>query len=224
MRSSGLRSVVDTGLLDGSAQRPKLLVHLWRALAAGRPLGDAEIRSAIEATDVAPDDALDFLRKVTERDSQGRVTGIMGLSLNDHPHRLTVAGVTLSAWCAVDTLFLPAMLDAAATVESRSPVSGRLIRLEIAPAGIVERAPATVAVSLPLLRAEEIDTSSSATIRSAFCNRIHFFWNEEEAARWITGRGEMEVVSAERAWRHAMETWGKVLSRSRGGTDRQIPR
>lgn len=212
MPRSGLRSIVDTGLFDYDPGRSRLLVHLWRALAKGRPLGVPEIEAAVKASGVASSDALEFLATVTERDPQRRITGILGLSLNAHPHRFTVEGVALFTWCAVDTLFLPAMLDAVATVESRSPVFGSLIRLEVAPRGIVELAPAGAAVSLPVLRADEVDTSSAEGIWRALCHRIFFFADGEEAARWIEGRGEIEVVSAGEAWRHAMETWGKILS------------
>ena len=57
---------------------------------------------------LAQEDAKPFLRKLTERDAEGQIVGIMGLSLNDSPHRVLVNGVALSAWCAEDTLFLPA--------------------------------------------------------------------------------------------------------------------
>jgi hypothetical protein len=50
------------------------------------------------------------LRQVTERDAHDQIVGALGLSLQDHPHRLSVNGVSLSAWCADDTLFLPAIL------------------------------------------------------------------------------------------------------------------
>lgn len=212
MSRSGLRSVVDTGLFNYSPGRSRLLIQLWRALAKGRPLGPSAIEAAVEVADIAPGDALDFLATVTERDPQGQITGLLGLSLNAHPHRFTVEGVLLSTWCAVDTLFLPAMLGAVATVESESPVSGRLVRLTVAPEGIVELAPPDTTVSLPTLRADEVDMSSTEGIWSAFCHRIYFFADRAEAAQWCEGRGDMEVVSADAAWRHAMETWGRVFS------------
>jgi alkylmercury lyase len=59
-------------------------------------------------------------------DEQGHVIGFLGLSIRPMPHRLTVTGRTLYAWCAFDTLFLPELLGAAAEVESRCPSIRRL--------------------------------------------------------------------------------------------------
>ena len=181
-------------------------------LARGKPLGSKDIESAAQDAGIGLADAIDFLATVTERDKSGRITGLLGLSLNAHPHRFTVGGVTLSTWCAIDTLFLPAMLDAVATVESASPVTGKLVRLTVSSSGVSDLSPDEAVVSLPVLGADEVDTSSTEGIWSAFCLRIYFFADEGEAEQWCAGRGEMEIVAVDAAWRHAMETWGKVLS------------
>ena len=67
----------------------------------------------------------------------------MGLSLRDTVHRFTVAGVRLSAWCALDTLFLPAVLDQTATIASASPVTGGQVRLTVSPREWSASAPPT---------------------------------------------------------------------------------
>lgn len=214
MQRSSLRSVVDAGLFECRPERSRLLVRLWRVLARGQPFGLTEIESAAEAVGMNPGDAADFLATVTERDGSGQITGLLGLSLNDHPHRFTLGAVTLSTWCAIDTLFLPAMLNAVAMVESTSPVSGKLIRLTVSNDGVTDLAPEAAMVSLPALRASEVDTSSTEGIWRTFCHRIHFFADVGEAGRWCEGRGEMEVVTVDDAWRHAMQAWGSVLSQA----------
>ncbi len=85
---------------------------------------------------MAPDDAHAFLRPVTERDPGDRIIGVLGLSLGDHPHRFWVNGHRMATWCAEDTLFLPALLGRAATIESTSPLSREPIRLTVAPDGV----------------------------------------------------------------------------------------
>jgi len=42
-------------------------------------------------------------------------------------------GVTLSAWCAWDTLFLPQLIGRAAEIESASPGNTGVVRLTMTP-------------------------------------------------------------------------------------------
>ncbi|MCI0796830.1 MAG: alkylmercury lyase, partial [Chloroflexi bacterium] len=91
---------------------------------------------------VNQDEAGEFLTGVTERDSGDSIVGIFGLLLNDHPHRFSVNGASLTTWCAEDALFLPAMLDQKATVESYSLLSKKKVRLTLGPDGLEEVDPA----------------------------------------------------------------------------------
>lgn len=120
--------------------------------------------------------------------------------------------MTLSTWCALDTLFPPAMLDAVAKVESASPVTDKIVPLTVPSSGVSDLLVEDAVVSLPVLGADEVDMWSTEGSWSAFCNRIYFFDDEGEAEQWCARRREMEIVAVDAAWRHIMETWGKVLS------------
>src|SRR5437867_9296526 len=109
-------------LLDYGPDRSRLLIRVMRTLAQGRPVTGEQVDQMIADLRMARDEADRFLRQITERDAEDHVVGIMGLSLNDHPHRFVVDGVSLTTWCAEDTLFLPALLKQIAVVESPSPV------------------------------------------------------------------------------------------------------
>ncbi len=85
----------------------RLIPQVVRLLAKGRPLAAEQVNHLIAELGIAPEGAHQFLRELTERNASDQIVGAMGLSLQDHPHRLSVAGVPLSAWCALDTLFLP---------------------------------------------------------------------------------------------------------------------
>lgn len=211
MNDTRLRDVVDTDLFDYGPERSRLLVRLWRKLAGGEPLAAPDIRAASDAAGIGPADADAFLHSVSERDGDGRIVGLLGLSLNDHPHRFIVGGRTFTTWCAIDTLFLPAMLGTEATVESRSPFSGRDVRVTVGPGGVHEVDPPGSVVSVPIVDPDEVDTSSTEGIWSAFCHRIYFFPDDEEAGQWVEGRGRMEIVPVSAAHTYAMETWSKVL-------------
>jgi alkylmercury lyase len=151
------------------------------------------------------------LREVTERDAQDQIVGAMGLSLQDHPHRLSVNGVALSAWCAEDTLFLPAILRQPVTVASPSPVSGELIRLRVSSERVEEVSPAGAVVSLVLVDPSREHMASVEAIWSAFCNHIHFFVTRDEAEQWATGRDDIAILSVDEGFAWQRPVWSKVL-------------
>ncbi len=140
-------------LLDYGPDRSRLLIRVMRLLAQGNPVDGKQVDRIIADLGIGQAEANQFLRQITERDAEDRIVGIMGLSLNDHPHRFVVNRVELATWCAEDTLFLPAMLEQTATVESASPVSNQNIYLTISP-----QASRRSALSRPWLR-------SSSSIR-----------------------------------------------------------
>jgi alkylmercury lyase len=184
-------------LLEYGAAHLRLLVRVMRELAQGRPLTAEQVDGISADLGIAPDAADQFLRDVTERDAQDQIVGALGLSLQDHPHRVSVDGVALSAWCAEDTLFLPAILQQTATIESLSPVSGRPIRLRVSPERVEEVNPAGAVVSLVLVDPSREHLASVEAIWSAFCNHIHFFATRDEAERWASGRDDIAILSVE---------------------------
>jgi alkylmercury lyase len=185
----------DGGLLDYGPERSRLLVRVQRALAAGRPVTNDQVTRFAAAAGIAPDDADAFLRTVTERDEDDRIVGAFALSLNEHPHRFIVDGTRLSAWCAGDTLFLPAVLDRTADVESTSPVSGQPIRLRVSPSGVEEVSPASTVVSMVVVDPEPSQVSSVEAIWGTYCHQIFFFASREEAEEWAVGRPNIEIMS-----------------------------
>ena len=80
----------------------RLLIRIWRTLAKGRPVSGEQIDQMIADLGLNQDEAGEFLTGVTERDSGDSIVGIFGLSLNDHPHRFSVNGASLTTWCAED--------------------------------------------------------------------------------------------------------------------------
>ncbi len=120
--------------------------------------------------------AREVLDKMCERDPDGNVVGIAGLSQKQHPHRFTVNGIRLSTWCAWDSLFLPVMLQQTALVSSRCPSTGETIRLTITPEGVTSYQPASIVISIvipqptknELVSVEEICGRRSATTFTSF--------------------------------------------------------
>jgi hypothetical protein len=184
-----------------------------RRLAKGRPVAKEEVNQIIAELGLAPDEAQRFLQKITERTAKGQIVGIMGLSLNDSPHRLDVGGVALSAWCAEDTLFLPAMLRQTATIESRSPLSKETIRLTVSPERVETVSPAGAVVSIVVVDPTEESMASVEAIWTTFCNHIHFFPSRAEAEQWAAGKAatRIAVVTVEEGFEFGRQVWSRVL-------------
>jgi alkylmercury lyase len=147
------------------------------SLAAAVGVEIEELRARLAA---APD---------TEYDAAGRIVG-SGLTLRPTPHRFAVDGHDSYAWCALDTLFFPALLGRTAQVESASPTSGAPVSLTVAPEGITDVEPVTAVMSV-------LDPGADESIRNTFFNEVHFFTGPEEASGWLSDRSESRVIPAE---------------------------
>ncbi|UCH26107.1 MAG: hypothetical protein JSV66_00205 [Trueperaceae bacterium] len=77
---------------------------------------------------------------------------LVGATLTQVPARyhLYVKDRELYTWCALDRLFLPAMIDQEATVILSCPVTGVRIELMVAPGGIDSLHPQEAVVSIPI--------------------------------------------------------------------------
>lgn len=82
-----------------------------------------------------------------EFDDAGNVIGA-ALTTRPTPHRFHVRDRDLYAWCALDTLFLPGLLDETAEVRSTCPVSGDEIRLTVTPERVASYQPRSTALSI----------------------------------------------------------------------------
>jgi alkylmercury lyase len=202
----------DRLLVELGRDNLQLLPQVVRLLARGRPLTAAQLDPLVADLGIAPDAAHQFLRQMTERDARDQIIGAMGLSLGDHPHRLSVAGVRLSAWCALDTLFLPVILQQAATIESPSPVTGHPIRLRVSPTQVEGVSPAGAVVSLVLTDLRREDLASVEAIWSAFCTHTHFFATHDEGERWVGRRDDLVIVTVATGFALGQQIWSMLLA------------
>jgi alkylmercury lyase len=165
-----------------SEHEERLFVTLYRLLATGQPVDS----SALAESAGLP---IDAVRAALERvpgvytDGRQRVIGLWGLSIRPMPHRMTVNGETIYAWCAWDTLFLPELLAATAEIQSRCPTTGRRITLSVEGTRVTSQDPPGTVLSF-LRRDQPFDAD---TIRT-FCHYVHFFVNRDAAAEWTAHR------------------------------------
>ena len=151
------------------------------------PLARALLRELAKGQPVAPPAAETDVTAALARwpnvefDEHGRVVAFSGLSLTPTAHRFTVGGRQLYTWCAWDTLFLPALLDQPAQVESICPVTGSRVRLTVAPSGFHDLHPEELWVSFP-----SPATTSTADITGTFCCHVHFLAGRPAADEWLS--------------------------------------
>lgn len=188
------------GVVDYGPDLSRLLVRVMRALAQGRPVAEEQIGQIITDLGIDRNKANHFLSQVAERDENGNVAGIMGMSLNKTSHRLNLNGTRLYAWCAMDTLFLPAMLDQTVAIESKSPVSRQIVRLTVSPQKVEEFEPAGAVLSFVVVEPDQADMNSVESIWNTFCHHIYFFASREEAEQWAGGRKDIEILPVEQAY------------------------
>jgi alkylmercury lyase len=167
---------------------------LYQLLAHGQPVAPETLA---EAAGTDPETIAATLGSWhgIHRDSSGAVTGFWGLTIDTTPHRLHVAGRTLHAWCAWDTLFLPVLLDSTAEVESICPATGATLRLVVAPTGIRKAPPGTVMSFVTPDR-----TQVQADVVRHLCRFVRFFVSSRDAADWLEKHPDAFLVSLAEAW------------------------
>src|SRR6266852_2150300 len=199
------------GLLDYGPGRSRLLIRVMRKVADGYPVTGRQLDEIVAELGLAQEEALPFLQKITERNAEGHILGILGLSLNETAHRVQVNGVALSAWCAEDTLFLPAMLQRTATIESPSPISKEKVRLTVSPERVEAVSPASAVLSMVGVDPTEESMASVEAIWMTFCNHIHFFASRAEAEQWAAVKANISVLTVDEGFALARQLLSRVL-------------
>ncbi len=174
--------------LDATDQT--LTLTLYRALASGEPVAIAGLAAKL---DLPANEVATRLARLpgVYYDAERRVIGYWGLTLRPTTHRLRVHSRELYTWCAWDTLFLPALLEVRATVESVCRGSGQPVRLAIGPSAMEATDPEGLWVSFLLPDAAGMRADPIAS----FCCHVHFFASREAAEPWLREQPESFLLS-----------------------------
>lgn len=132
--------------------------------------------------------------KAVFRADNGDVVGFLGLTAAEMPNRVRFGEVERSAWCAWDTLFLPAVVGRPAHVRSVDPITGATIELVVAEDATTSNLshPGTV-----LSFREPPPEGLTDEVQRAFCHFVHFFESEQSAAAWVSDHPGTFVMSLE---------------------------
>lgn len=153
---------------------------LYRLLANGRPV---ELEALSRHTGIALTTIVEVVNDwpgVFTNDNGG-IIGFWGLAIEPvSTHRFVVDGKMLYAWCAWDTLFMPAHIGKSCQVHASCKHTGEPIELVVSPNGVEYASPETIHLSFVLPDEAAIDRS----VVTSFCHFVHFFRDRPAATAW----------------------------------------
>src|SRR6516164_4477045 len=174
-----------------------LSLELYRLLAEGQPVSRAVLAQRGRIPMETVDQILDGWPGVFSNVHR-QVVGYWGLAIPAayaSPHRFTINGRTLSAWCAWDTLFLPQLLGQTAEVDSTGPNASDRIRLSVTPERVERVEPVDAHMSFLLPDAAEVQKD----VLTTFCHFVHFFPSRQSAESWCAQHPGTFILSIDDA-------------------------
>ena len=200
-----------------SPAESRVLIATWSAVAEGVPVTPERIAGIAADSGMSADEAVEFLTWMSEKDEAGNILGTLGLTQTDwSPAKFTVDGHQLHAWCALDTFFLPLMLNRTADVEVPA-ANGESIRLRIGPERVesVEPTGAVMTTVVPAISNTE-RLESAEEIWNIFCHHSLYFRSREEADAFVAGKDlEISVLSIEDAYEVASRMFADLREYAR---------
>lgn len=138
----------------------------------------------------------------------GHITGSLGLTVLETPHRLELAEGVRHTWCALDAVGILPALDRTGLLVSGVPDAGRdtseSVRIEFE-AGRVSSAPPDLALLVP--------GAPTGPVVQTWCPFANFFPSDVRARRWAREQGveDFTVLDLPGAIGRAAPMWRAVL-------------
>lgn len=182
-------------------QVARLQLALTRLLSEGKPVSARHLADVTEQPVEFITPVFEQMRqKGCEFNDQGELIGI-ALTLTPTPHQFTVDDTTLYAWCALDTLFLPAYIGKSARIKSTCPQTRTSIFLTVTPEGILDFEPAEAVVSIVTA------DNCTAGVEGSFCGQIHFFASDAAAQAWVNDRPSFAILTVPETYELARQVY-----------------
>lgn len=175
----------DSGGLNFEPAEARLFIKTLRALAEGSPITAEGVAQIADEVELPLEQANEVLNWIAERDDDDNIVGLAGLSLGEWSIRFKVNGRDLRTWCALDTLYLPPLLDQIAQVESPDPLTQEAIRVTVGPGGVEQYSPSSAVISIVVPKIKEKGLESAEEIWTAFCHYSLYFSSRASAEEWF---------------------------------------
>ncbi|MFQ5967920.1 MAG: organomercurial lyase [Acidimicrobiia bacterium] len=134
----------------------------------------------------------------------------MALTLKPTRHRIRINGNDLYAWCSLDTILLPGVLETTGEIESTDTVTGGTIRLTVTADEVVEVDPPSAVTSVFVPGRNPTETGDDQPVvgpQSEVCSSMLFFTSREIAEQALENLPNIAILTAEEAFDLARQTW-----------------
>lgn len=169
----------------------------------GRPIDREEWAAAAE-TDIG---ALNTILEGTETkgrvalDTEGRLVGIAGLTIEPTRHEVEIDGTTRWTWCALDAIGILGALEADGIVLSRDPRRGNEVRIAFTDGKPDDDATLFI-----------LGGYDGANAVEEWCPLVNFFSSRQDAEEWVQSEGlEGDIVSVTEIASQAADMWHPVV-------------
>jgi alkylmercury lyase len=165
-----------------------------------------------ELLDASPDEIETLYSAIEDGGGQLNDKGeFIGLALTLEPtrHRITMNNNDMYAWCSLDTILIPGLLETEGEVESTDPLTGEPIRLTVTADRVVEVDPpgAVTSIFVPGLSPKETAGDLPVGADSEVCQSMLFYASRENAERALANYPNIAIFTIEEAFNLAYETW-----------------
>jgi len=194
------------------------LIHLLEELAKGEPVSKERASEVLGV----PEEQINKMFKKIEAsngqfDDQGDFIGMV-LTLKPTRHSFGVNGNDMYAWCSLDTILLPGILEAEGEVKSTDPVTGETIRLTVTADQVVEVEPAGAVTSVFVPGKNPTETKEGELVVGAdseVCTSMLFYESRESAEKALEHYPNIAILTIEQAFNLAHKTWTEPARRQR---------
>ena len=199
-------------VLDVLARMPDAVQAIetiaFASLQGGTPVDPSAIARSSGRTQPEIAEALDLMVSVgaAKVDSSGSVVGVHGLSLERTAHELTMAGVHLFTWCAVDALGIPVGLRKEGLVRTSCPECGSTF-------DIVVRDGRICANGEPVAWCP---TSPCTNLADGLCRQLNLYCGREHLDSWRARSGHPQgvVMALADIEENGRRVWGREAPRA----------
>lgn len=164
------------------------LRQIFPLLAAGRAVPVAPLAELVNRS--VADVELELSKARVDRDPQGNITELFGVSLSPTLHRVQVDDFCFFTCCALVAHMVPFLTKRMAKIESVDPVTHRLVSLTASPFGVHSQ-PLHAVGTLVVTSQEEV----LSDIRSAFCTHVRHFPDQNTAHGFIAADPRRYIVT-----------------------------
>lgn len=186
------------------------LIHLLEELTKGEPVSRERASELLGVPGEQVDKMFMAIAAAGGQfDDQGNFIGMV-LTLEPTRHSFRVNGNDLYAWCSLDTILLPGILEAEGEIESKDPVTGETIRLTVSADEVVKVEPAGAVTSIFVPGKTPTETKEGELVVGAdseVCTSMLFYTSPEGAEQALENYPNIAIFTIEQAFDLAHKTW-----------------